>query len=60
MPVMSACGKRDVDWKELHDQYTSHGAYGAKDAEKVTQASTGQQPQYERGHYRGTAQKRRT
>ena len=38
MPVMNACGKRDVDWKELHDQYTSHGAYGPKDAEKVTQA----------------------
>ena len=36
--VMNACGKRDVDWKELHEQYTSHGAYGAKDAEKVNQA----------------------
>lgn len=38
MPAMKACGKVDVDWKKLHDQYTSHGAFGQKDAEKVTQA----------------------
>jgi DMSO reductase family type II enzyme molybdopterin subunit len=35
---MNACGKFDVDWKKLHEQYTSHGAFGQKDAEKVTQA----------------------
>ena len=38
MPVMSACGKYDVDWKQLHDKYTLQGAFGQKDIEKVTQA----------------------
>ena len=38
LPAFEACGKRTVDWKELHQAYSSHGAYGAKDARKVTQA----------------------
>ncbi len=37
LPVMDACGKIEVDWKKLHDQYSSHGLFGAKDIEKVTQ-----------------------
>jgi len=37
LPAFDACGKRTVDWKELHQAYSSHGAYGAKDARKVTQ-----------------------
>ncbi len=35
---MTTCGKREVDWKNLHDQYSCEGHYGAKDAEKVSQA----------------------
>lgn len=38
LPAFDACGKRTVDWKELHQAYSNHGAYGAKDARKVTQA----------------------
>ncbi|MBW2275495.1 MAG: molybdopterin-dependent oxidoreductase [Deltaproteobacteria bacterium] len=36
-PVFDPCGKRTVDWKELHQQFSCHGAYGPKDAKKVTQ-----------------------
>jgi DMSO reductase family type II enzyme molybdopterin subunit len=36
-PVFDGCGKFPVDWKELHQAYSCQGAYGAKDAEKVTQ-----------------------
>lgn len=38
IPEMNACDKRSVDWKKLHDQYSSHGQFGQKDAEKVAQA----------------------
>ena len=37
-PVFEGCGKFDVDWKELHQEYSCQGAFGPKDAEKVTQA----------------------
>ncbi|MBW1687677.1 MAG: molybdopterin-dependent oxidoreductase [Deltaproteobacteria bacterium] len=37
-PVFDGCGKFEVDWKELHQEYSCQGAYGPKDAEKVTQA----------------------
>ena len=38
LPAFTTCGSRRVDWKTLHRRYTSHGAFGAKDAPKVTQA----------------------
>ncbi|MBP6381406.1 MAG: molybdopterin-dependent oxidoreductase [Pseudomonadales bacterium] len=37
VPAFDACGKRSVDWKELHQGYSNHGAFGPKDAKKVTQ-----------------------
>ncbi len=36
-PEFEGCGKQAVDWKRLHQDYSCQGAYGAKDAEKVTQ-----------------------
>jgi anaerobic selenocysteine-containing dehydrogenase len=36
-PVFDGCGKVPVDWKQLHQDYTFQGAFGPKDAEKVTQ-----------------------
>ncbi|MFQ5505822.1 MAG: molybdopterin-dependent oxidoreductase [Planctomycetota bacterium] len=36
-PVFDGCGKFPVDWKRLHQDYSCQGAYGPKDAEKVTQ-----------------------
>ncbi len=32
------CGTEAHDWKEIHDIYTYHGEYGAKDCERVTGA----------------------
>ncbi len=37
MPVLDGCGRYDVDWKQIHQQYSNQGDYGPKDAEKVTQ-----------------------
>lgn len=37
LPVLDACGKFAVDWKDLHQRYSFHGEYGPKDAERVTQ-----------------------
>jgi DMSO reductase family type II enzyme molybdopterin subunit len=37
-PVFDGCGRGEVDWKQLHQEYSCQGAYGAKDIEEVTQA----------------------
>jgi nitrate reductase alpha subunit len=36
-PVFEGCGKFDVDWKQLHQEYSCQGEWGPKDAEKVAQ-----------------------
>ncbi|MCG3170918.1 MAG: Dimethylsulfide dehydrogenase subunit alpha [Pseudomonadales bacterium] len=38
LPAFDSCRGRSNDWKTLHQRYTSHGAFGPKDAPKVTQA----------------------
>lgn len=37
LPVFEGCGKGEIDWKELHQNYSCRGEYGPKDAERVTQ-----------------------
>jgi len=36
-PVFDGCGKQDIDWKELHQNFSFQGEFGPKDAEAVTQ-----------------------
>jgi DMSO reductase family type II enzyme molybdopterin subunit len=37
LPVFEGCGKFEVDWKKLHQEYSCQGEWGPKDAEKVSQ-----------------------
>jgi len=37
MPVTEGCGKRPVDLKRLYEQFSSNGAFGPNDANKVNQ-----------------------
>ncbi|MBE9539607.1 MAG: molybdopterin-dependent oxidoreductase [Proteobacteria bacterium] len=36
LPVFDGCGKLPTDWKTLNQRYSSHGQFGPKDAEKVS------------------------
>lgn len=37
LPAFDGCGGRPIDFKDLGEQMSSHGAFGPKDAEAVTQ-----------------------
>ena len=37
MPVTEGCGKKPIDLKKLYEQFSSHGAFGPDDANKVNQ-----------------------
>jgi DMSO reductase family type II enzyme molybdopterin subunit len=36
LPEFDGCGKMPTDWKTLNKRYSSHGQFGPKDAEKVS------------------------
>lgn len=36
-PVLEGCGKGPIDLKQVHEQFSSHGAHGPGDAEAVAQ-----------------------
>jgi DMSO reductase family type II enzyme molybdopterin subunit len=38
LPVFDGCGKKPTDWKTLNQRYSSHGTFGPKDAEKMSDA----------------------
>jgi DMSO reductase family type II enzyme molybdopterin subunit len=38
LPEFDGCGKMPTDWKTLNQRYSSHGAFGPKDAEKMSGA----------------------